>query len=381
MNRAPRPPILFLLLLALAVLAGLQACELSLSPGGGTGGEGLSGRLIDASGAPVAGATVTVTPSQVLSKRAVDDALPRPETTMTASNGTYRFRDLRPGVYDLRATATLRDSAYTLSIPGIVFDGKLNLGARTILPGNWRAVSHMGYHLLLPPEMTLQREEGGNTLVYDDDSLVVFLKAGSVFYPEGVKSFPGYSEWTETLDSGVTARFVRYPVPEEWREYHGGGRYADYVELFRPSDPYQAHMLVGASPRNARDHERMRLILQTVRKWTGPGLPPVSAPTTPLPFVPYLDAENVTLPVQLTWSSNGSGPSLLATHYRVQLAADTLGALLMNDSLPPPEDLEDSRTRTVSATLQPGTRYFWRVIAEGRGGASASSWIGFRTAP
>jgi hypothetical protein len=90
---------------ALGFLLCIQACILG---GGGTGGEGLSGIVVDQAGTPVSGATVGAYTSSGTSKTAVTDAA-----------GRFRISGLNAGSYNLAASHRIGDSTYARFVRGI----------------------------------------------------------------------------------------------------------------------------------------------------------------------------------------------------------------------------------------------------------------------
>jgi hypothetical protein len=117
----------------------LQGCELGLSPGGGTGAEGV---IVDPSGHPSAGVKVWMHPADngPLLKASAALAAARAESTFTDAQGKYRFRKLNPGVYNLQASQRAGDTTYALLVRNVpVSKSRVDLGADTLrLSGSLR---------------------------------------------------------------------------------------------------------------------------------------------------------------------------------------------------------------------------------------------------
>jgi hypothetical protein len=118
----------------LACILLLQACIVG---GGGTGGEGLTGTLVDAKGAPVAGAKVGVY-SQAGGAVAVDSML-------TDAEGKFRFSALAAGRYNVAASVRRHDTTLAAFVRGVDIAEKLDLGDRALSPsGNLEVAVRSG---------------------------------------------------------------------------------------------------------------------------------------------------------------------------------------------------------------------------------------------
>jgi hypothetical protein len=132
-------------LLALpALLILLHACDFgdAIGGGGGTGGQGLTGTIVDPQGVPVVGAKVRVFPElQASGKAASSPHEPMPDSQTTSGKGKFRFTNLAQGQYRLEALVQRGDTALVLVIRSINFVEKsLDLGTDTLrIAGGLRA--------------------------------------------------------------------------------------------------------------------------------------------------------------------------------------------------------------------------------------------------
>jgi hypothetical protein len=106
--------------LALGLLLCFQACILG---GGGTGGEGLTGIVVDEGGAPVAGATVG---AYALSGSS--------ETVVTDAAGRFRISGLKAESYNVAVSYRNGDSTYALFLRGIEVAVTSDLEEIALLP-------------------------------------------------------------------------------------------------------------------------------------------------------------------------------------------------------------------------------------------------------
>jgi hypothetical protein len=117
----------------LMALLFLYACEFGTAPtGGGTGGEGLSGILVDSKGSGVAGAKVFVYPDAAPAAKRAGAQVAQPDSTTTGKDGRFRFAKLPDGRYNLEASATRHDTVLAVFLRGIDFAKKLDLGKDTL---------------------------------------------------------------------------------------------------------------------------------------------------------------------------------------------------------------------------------------------------------
>jgi hypothetical protein len=114
--------------------AWLSACELGISPGGGTGAEGV---IVDPSGSPLPGVRVWLHPAGngALPKAsaALAAARARAESTLTDAEGKYRFRNASRGTYNLQASRRAGDTTYALFVGNVALSKSfVDLGADTL---------------------------------------------------------------------------------------------------------------------------------------------------------------------------------------------------------------------------------------------------------
>jgi hypothetical protein len=120
-----------IVVLGLAVLA--ASCDLGNPTGGGTGGEGLTGIVVDANGAPVANAQVRLYPENTVpTKRTV--TAPTMLSTTTGADGAYKFAAIAAGRYNLEASFHEGDSTWSVFVRDLAFVKTLHRGADTLLP-------------------------------------------------------------------------------------------------------------------------------------------------------------------------------------------------------------------------------------------------------
>ena len=140
-RRMPRPVRSILSILvtvsALSALTALFALVSGCLGGGNSGSEttnGLAGLVRDGQNRPVTGARV------ILLKEDHNGAMPegseRPPETRTDGYGAYRFKDLRPGTYNLEFTDSI--SGYRCRVPGvrIEMEAKATVGGVVVPTGS-----------------------------------------------------------------------------------------------------------------------------------------------------------------------------------------------------------------------------------------------------
>jgi hypothetical protein len=117
-------------------------CNLGTAPGG-TEGEGLTGILVDGSGAPLAQVTVRVHP-RTRSSLAKGQAAPATlDSTFTDARGRFDFKDLNDGRYNVSGTLVRQDSTLALFIQNVAYPGgRKDLGSRTL-----QASGGISFHL------------------------------------------------------------------------------------------------------------------------------------------------------------------------------------------------------------------------------------------
>jgi hypothetical protein len=134
-----------LLVPSLAFSLFLGSCVFGSDPvegGGGTEGQGvsLSGRLVTAEGAPLAGAVVRLYPvdSSVLGKGFAVlrelAASAKADSLQTGADGRFNFPKVEKGTYDLIATGKQGDTVFSLIRRNLVLDKNTNLGTDTVRP-------------------------------------------------------------------------------------------------------------------------------------------------------------------------------------------------------------------------------------------------------
>lgn len=453
----------------------VYACEFGLAPGGGgTGGEGLTGVVVDDHGMAVANAKVWVYPDSlpILAKKAAGFAAGRDSGT-TNVRGRYDFRGLPAGRYNLSASYTRHDTTYALFIGGIDYKGGgLDLGADTLhtagtlwvyvsnaedhliegalcdIPGSpWRALSDstgncvlegvapgdltvrvtapgkgkvlspvtlqpgeisaacqvslfgpgeggiaanwvltslQGYAYYLPPELILQHEGFGEDswdARYESPSMAFQMGMGMVGPLDRPDSFPDYSEETRILDSTDVSEFTRgvlvsYRVPEPLQGIYGAKYVAGIQVYSHRLDVVLTGMMFRIACETPEDQEQALRILRSVSLWKGPGAAPVPPPLKPVLVSPrLLDTTSIqtsSLPRAVWRVPRGS---TLTMHYRLQLSSSpTFVILIQNDSIPLDFDIlgPDSLTEYIGPFNGSATHFYWRVLAVGPGGVTAS---------
>jgi hypothetical protein len=106
---------------ALFAALALQACIIG---GGGTGGEGLKGTLVDVQGMPVAGARV-----EVYSKSGGGVAA---KSTVTDANGRFEFSGLPDGRYNVAASAQRQNTTLALFVRDVEAGENQDVGEREL---------------------------------------------------------------------------------------------------------------------------------------------------------------------------------------------------------------------------------------------------------
>jgi hypothetical protein len=128
--------------IAMLGLAALAAnCDLGNPTGGGTGGEGLTGIVVDANGAPVANAQVRLYPENTVpAKYAATESKtespvpPHVQSTTTGADGSYKFATVPAGRYNIEASFHDGDSTWSVFVRDLAFIKTLHRGADTLLP-------------------------------------------------------------------------------------------------------------------------------------------------------------------------------------------------------------------------------------------------------
>src|SRR5690606_30039160 len=118
-------------LLAAALLS-IAGCDFSPITNVGTEVEGLTGTLVTESGLPVAGAWVRVYPASpaLLARPALEDAVA--DSSRTNAAGTYLFKDLPDGHYNLAASARRGDTTLAFFLANLHVAGDTNIGTDTL---------------------------------------------------------------------------------------------------------------------------------------------------------------------------------------------------------------------------------------------------------
>jgi hypothetical protein len=451
----------FLGLFGLLSLPLIHGCDLGnpLGGGGGTGGEGLTGIIVNPRGVPVAGAKIRMYPEPVpaLSKAGLLLAA-KAESTTTGPDGSFKFSKLGHGRYNLTASVLWQDTALALFIGGIDLVKSIDLGTDTLrlagslrllvrdsanspvagatcsiggspwsaisdasgscllegvapgtyrvhiahqngsgltdtltvssgqlrdggvatlstdgsgIPANWLHVSALGYAFFIPPEMELEYEGYGIDswdAVYSAPGMRLYTGAGMIGPLERPFTYPEYSEEIISVGAGETGLLVTYRVPDSILILHEG-LFWPYSAGLQLSGQYFS---IGCDTRD--DQDRALLILRSVRKWMGPGSVPLSRPAPPALAGPA-HGDSVTVDSTLSWLN--AKPTNVSS-YRVQVFTDTASAAVREEIVTPDPASKTFLPRFSSAplSLSPG-RYFWRVIAEGGGGSTPSSWRRF----
>jgi hypothetical protein len=306
----------------LAALLFVHACEFGSAPGGGgSGGEGLTGILVDGKGAAVANAKVWVYPDTlaILAKAARASAV-RIDSTTTDASGRYDFVNLTAGRYNLTASYTRRDTTYAFFLAGIEYPGgRADLGADTL-----RAASTVWAY------------------VGDAEGIPVTNASCEI---------PG-SPWRTFTDSLGRCEFKGV----------AGGEFT--IRVLSASGRVQAEGVVTVIPGQIP-------VACQITLSEPPAAPPSQSPAAVVLAGPG-PGDSVTVDSALSWLN--THPANVSS-YRVQVFQDTLAAPVREENVSPDPVSKTLLLRFSSGPLSllPG-RYFWRVIAEGPGGSTASSW-------
>lgn len=108
----------------------LQGC---ITGGGGTGGDGLTGVIVDAQGQPVAGASVGA--------YALDGGH---KSVVTDDSGRFKIPGLKAGAYNLVASHSSSGNTTALFVPGIQFSEHVDLGSRELKPSGNLQIAVVG---------------------------------------------------------------------------------------------------------------------------------------------------------------------------------------------------------------------------------------------
>jgi hypothetical protein len=132
-----KAPMLFSVILRLIATLGLAAlavsCDLGNPTGGGTGGEGLTGIVVDANGAPVANAQVRLYPENTVPAKSAA-TVPSVQSTTSGMDGAYKFAAVAAGRYNIEASFQEGDSIRSVFVRDVDFVKTLHRGPDTLLP-------------------------------------------------------------------------------------------------------------------------------------------------------------------------------------------------------------------------------------------------------
>ena len=311
----------------------------------------------------------------------------------SSSSGECTLQGVAPGEYrvqvNVNGVATTTD-AVTVVEGQTTSAGTLNVtsgGEGNFIPANWVRTSLRGYVYYVPPELILQWEGTGDDswdAQYRSASITLQMGSGMVGPLDRPDSFPEYSEasWVmDTLTSGgftYGALLIRYRIPESMSEYYGTGFIAG-LQVYGSSPA----MVIGSGPdmlfravcATRADQAIATRILRSVRVWKGPGPAPVPAPFKPTLLSPRIrdTVSASTSSVKVSWRA-ALGSTLTAS-YRVQVSlSPSFVALIQNDSVPFNRSIigPDSLSQTLLVSSGSGLTYYWRVLAVGPGGMTAS---------
>jgi hypothetical protein len=435
----------------LGIAALVASCDFGSPTGGGTGGEGLTGIIVDPQGSPVSGAVVKLFPESetVLARTSSPVA---PKVTATDANGRYRFEKVSQGRYSVTAYVASNDTALAALVAPINLSSRLDIGRDTLrfagsvvveirdkdsvpLAGAicgvvgtpWKTTSDAAGKCRIDGVVV-----GGYTVkvnIEGRDPVLspVTILAGSQPSTIPVVSYESAEIPTEWLSSSIGGYVFRLPPPAEYiilefesspgfsylsTGFNIAGIISDSTALYPAGNPEfrQEYVDVGDSVpalfttyRDTIEDENgdvsttyvsrlylhggvhlisygsagiARLVLRNVRKWTGVGDPPLLPPWKTSLMQPKNRATGVASAPIFTWMKNIK--SLHVTGYRFQLSTDSLfTSYLRNDTIP---YVSDSMTQSHSVgSLALGSRYFWRVLATGRGGSTTSETRSFTT--
>lgn len=189
-----------LVFLCTLILAGLQSsCLLGGSSGGGTGGEGISGSLVDPAGSSVPGAMVMLYPEDYLADSDTLPTDPQPDTVMTDSAGRFEFRGVKSGRYNLGASLQRGDSILALLTTGIEVRAAVSLESKVLKPTGTLLVRVRYLHRDVPLEGASCTVPGSSYRALSDSTGLCTLAVASGSHRIRV-SFPGmHPDSTESL--------------------------------------------------------------------------------------------------------------------------------------------------------------------------------------
>src|SRR4051812_414832 len=112
--------------LCLSTAAWMLDC-VSITGGGGTEAEGLSGQLVNAQGKPAVGASVKVYDfDNGTGALSMSQNTAAKDTALTDAKGRFRFPNLKDGRYNVEALSQKDSGAQGTFIPDVLLKGSLN---------------------------------------------------------------------------------------------------------------------------------------------------------------------------------------------------------------------------------------------------------------
>lgn len=266
------------------------------------------------------------------------------------------------------------------------------VGGGNFIPADWVLTSLQGYAFFRPPQLKLVYEGYGIDswdAQFRSGSITLQLGSGMTGPLEQPVTFPEYAEADRILDSAaspvVRGLLITYRVPDSAKSYYQTDYIAGLQIHSGSASTFQSALLLYRAACATQEDQRIATrILKSVRKWKGPGPEPLPPPLQPVlrnPDIGPLGVALVSTTPSLSWV-NQSG-STLTTHYRLQVATDSLFvSRIVDDSVKLGGMFVDTLVKNVGPLL--GSRYYWRVVAVGPGGSTPSpsySFIPVQSAP
>jgi hypothetical protein len=310
-----------------------------------------------------------------------------PWSAVSDAAGKCTLTGIAPGTYSVTVTflGVTRVAENLTLTAGASAQGAVSFvttGGGLQIPSNWLLISAQEYVFYIPPDLEVRYEGYGVDswdARYKTSSIDLRITAGLVSLLSRPDTLPGYRADTVSLDSNVRAIYIAY------RSSSSGFKVGLQVE--KQGSPATAYVVFDGAAPSAADSAVLATMLRSVRVWKGPGSIPLAPPPTPQLLVPAEGAAGIGTTPSLSWATpvGWSNNSFLLTAYRLQVSTThTFATLIVNDSVPKSAGQATSgigyvRYEKSTAPLLQNTTYFWRVIAEGPGGAAYSEVRSFAT--
>jgi hypothetical protein len=308
-----------------------------------------------------------------------------PWSAVSDAEGNCTIQGIAPGTYQVKVTAQgVTRVAENLTVTtGASTHGAVNFtptGGGLQIPSNWLLISAQEYVFYIPPDLELQSEGYGlDSWDARYKSQSIDLRIGSLMVPLLARpdTLPGYRADTVSLDSNVRAIYIAY------RNSSSGFKVGLQVEMQRSSGV--SRVVFDGTATSVADSAVLAIVLRSVRVWKGPGPIPLSPPPTPQLLLPDDGSFETTTSPALSWSTpfGWSNNSTLMTGYRLQVStSSTFAHLTVDDSVPKSAGVANAgayRYERVPGPFIGNARYYWRVIADGPGGSTASVTRTFTT--